>query len=157
MIDWQSGRQRIIVACVLGAVIVVALAANIHWMTKPDHVQPYRKDVSSFVATWHSLSGDATMRAPAGPGPKTDPETGSDDMYVSMMYQNPRTGKRYRVWLQYELTDGKYAAKSCRFKDGPWMPILDFENNRFNPCDPSTGESLIPVEAMDTMKHTKQG
>ena len=152
MIDWQRDKKRIIVACVLGVLIVVSLAVNIPRMMKPEHIQPYRKDVSSFVVTWQSLSRDATMRAPAGPGPKTDPETGADDMYVSMMYQNPQSGRRYRVWLQYELTDGKYAAKSCRFKDGPWMPILDLENDRFNPCDPRTGESLVPMEAIESRK-----
>jgi hypothetical protein len=135
---------------ILAIVVLVALCISVPYACRnlrPKTSPPASRSASSFVVTWRSLSSNATMEAPAGPGPQTDPKSGATDMYAFIPHANSR-GQVYPVWFQYAEKNKRVVATECRVGTGPWLPLIDLERDQVNPRDPQTGEALMPTTRM---------
>jgi predicted RNA-binding Zn-ribbon protein involved in translation (DUF1610 family) len=140
----DSKRSRKRTAAIILPIVLVALAGSVaynFWHARRYDVKPVKRTLSDFIVTWRCLACGHTLSDRGGLEPRTCPQCGRTEMYISIRHACPTHGV-FPVAFEYDETG---EATRIKVADGDWVRAVDDEGNWNTRC-PQCGAIMLPAE-----------
>jgi len=141
-LNGPGGKSRLAALIVLVCALAGVVGYNLYSAAQ-NRVVPKTRTPFDFVVTWRCLSCGHTLEDRAAVGPRTCPECGKDEMYVSIQFSCRQHGT-FPVAFNYE-DDGD--PSRVKVDDGDWVPYLNTETLELGTVCPVCKQSMNAAES----------